>query len=157
MSCNCFFINTKMEDKKMKNIITITTAIVLLICFSTIPAHADRKTMEGFMLGTGVAILTAAIYNGINKPPVYTRHQPDYNRYDPAGYWPGHRKHHHRKYSHNRPRAHWEVDRIWIEPVYETKYNPGHYNRRGNWVNGRYEKFLIQDGYWQEEKVWVRY
>ena len=51
----------------MKQIITITTAVILLICFSTVQAHADRKTMEGFMLGTGVAILGAAIISGINN------------------------------------------------------------------------------------------
>jgi hypothetical protein len=132
----------------MKKIIAITSAALLLICFSTASAHAGaarRHTIEGFMLGTGVAILGAAIINEMNKCPVpqYTRRN-EYHRY--AGY--SYRYHH-------RPRGHWEVDKTWNEPVYEKKWNPGHYNHHGDWINGRYEKFMIKDGYWQEERVWV--
>ncbi|MCD4721134.1 MAG: hypothetical protein K8S13_14940 [Desulfobacula sp.] len=141
----------------MKQIITITTAVLLLICFSTVSAHADRKTMEGFMLGTGVAILGAAIINGINNDsrfqysPNYSRH----HRHHYAGYRQGYKNRYHRKCKPHRSRGYWEVERIWIKPVYKKKWNPGHYNRRGNWISGRHEKFIVQDGYFQEEKVWV--
>jgi len=143
----------------MKKTIAITTAIALLICFSTVSAHADRKTMEGFMLGTGVAILTAAIYNGVHRDskPHYTRHYSRHDGYHHAGYRHGYKNKHHRKFKSHRPRGHWEVERIWIEPVYEKKWNPGHYNPRGSWVSGRHERFLVGDGYWHEEKVWIRY
>ena len=138
----------------MKKIIATTTAVLLLICFSTASAYAGaarRHTIEGFMLGTGVAILGAAIINEINKDskPQYTQNNSRHDEYCYAGYRYGHNNRHHRS------RGHWEVERIWIDPVYEKKWNPGHYNRRGDWVSGRYEKFLVQDGYWQEEKVWV--
>jgi len=152
-----------MEDKKMKKLITITTAITLLIYFSTVSAHAGaarRHTIEGFMLGTGVAILTAALYNGSRQQQPNTDYTQDNARNVEACY-PGHRyghwKKNHKKHRHHRPRGHWEVDRIWVDPVYEKKWNPGHYNRRGGWVSGRHEEFLVSDGYWQEEKVWVRY
>ena len=144
----------------MQKIIAITTAVLLLICFSTVSAHADRKTMEGIMIGTGVAILGAAIINGINQDsrPRYSSSHSRHSRYYYAGHRHDYRNKHHRKYRHhNRPRGYWEIERIWIEPVYEKKWNPGHYNRRGDWINGRLEKFMIKDGHWQEEKIWVRH
>ena len=138
----------------MKKIIATTTAVLLLICFSTASAYAGaarRHTIEGFMLGTGVAILGAAIINEINKDskPQYTQNHSRHGEYCYAGNRYGYNNRHH------RARGHWEIERIWIDPVYEKKWNPGHYNRRGEWLSGRYEKFLVQDGYWQEEKVWV--
>ena len=149
-----------MEDKKMKKTITLIPIVLLLICFATASAHAGaarRHTIEGFMLGTGVAILSAAIYNGIHNDasPVYAGHHPMDDRNYRAAY--RHGKRHHKRYSSFRPVGHWETIRTWINPVYESKWNPGHYNRRGEWVDGRHENFLISDGYWQEEKVWVRY
>ena len=141
----------------MKKMIAITTSVLLLICFSTVSARADRKTMEGFMLGTGVAILGAVIINEISKDsrPQYSRNHSRHHGYHHAGYRYKHKSIHHKRYRHHRPRGCWEVERIWIEPVYEKKWNPGHYNRRGNWVTSRYEKFLVQNGYWQEKKIWV--
>ena len=115
------------------------------------------------MLGTGVAILGSAIINGINRDsnPQYTR---NYSRHDEYrhpgrryGYGYGYKNKHHEKYRHQNPRGYWEVERIWVDPVYEKKWNPGHYNRQGDWVDGRHEKFLVTSGYWQEEKVWVRH
>jgi hypothetical protein len=140
----------------MKRIIAITTSILVVIFFSTVSAHADRKTVEGFMLGTGVAILGAAIYNGIHRDSPVPQYTKNYSRHD--GYRStGYRYKHHRKYRSQGPRGHWELERIWIAPVYEKKWNPGHYNPRGEWISSRYEKFLVQNGFWQEEKIWVQY
>lgn len=145
----------------MKKTIATITAVFLVIVLSSVPARADRKTMEGFLIGTGVAILGTAIFNEIHKDKhnsvqyqtTYNNHKPYYySKYD-------HRDRHrpYKKYKKHRPRGHWEVERVWIEPVYEKKWNPGHYNRRGKWVSGRYERFLVCEGYWKQEKVWVRY
>jgi hypothetical protein len=143
----------------MKKTIAITTSVLLLICFSTISAHADRKTVEGFILGTGIAILGTAIIHGINNDvsPQYTRNHTRQNTSRHAQYRYGHKNNYRNKYGNQGPRGHWKIDRIWIGPVYEKKWNPGHYNHRGAWVSGRHETFLIQNGYWQEEKIWVRY
>lgn len=141
----------------MKKIIAITTAVLVCTFFSTASAHADRKTVEGFMLGTGIAILGAAIFNGIHKdsPPQYA---PDHSRHDKnrhAGYRYDNRRKHHREYRHQGPRGYWKIERIWVDPVYEKRWNPGHYNPNGEWINGRYQRFMVQDGFWQEEKTWV--
>ncbi len=141
----------------MQKTVSIITAVLILVCFSSVSAHADRKTMEGFMLGTGVAILGAAIIHGINKgsQQQYASSYSTHNGHNYAEYRYGHRNKHHRKYRHHRPSGHWELEKRWIEPVYEAKWNPGHYNRRGEWIDGRYEKFIVAKGCWQENKVWV--
>lgn len=143
----------------MKKIIAITTLVLLLICFSTISAHADRKTVEGFILGTGIAILGTAIINGINKEvsPQYIRNHTRQVTSHHTKYRYANKNNHHNQYRRQGPRGHWKIDRIWIGPVYEKKWNPGHYTARGVWVSGRHETFLVQNGYWQKEKIWVRY
>ncbi len=141
----------------MQKLISIFTAILILTVISTTSAHADRKTMERIMFGTGAAILGAAIIHGIHNTPEprYISNRPwnDNQHYDRYRY--KHKKKHHKRYSKNRHRGHWETQKTWIEPVYETRWNPGHYNRRGKWINGRYEKFIVTRGCWQEDKVWV--
>ena len=142
----------------MKKIIAITTVVLLSVCLSTTSALAGaarRHTIEGFMIGTGVAILGSAIINGINRDsrPQYTQSYSRHDEYRHSGY----RNNYPRKYRHQNHGGYWEVQRIWIDPVYEKKWNPGHYNSHGEWVDGRHEKFLIANGYWQEEKLWVHH
>ncbi len=144
----------------MKKTIAITTSVLVMTFLSTVSAHADRKTVEGFMLGTGIAILTAAIYNGVHKNPApQPQYTPNHSRHDKnnhAGYRYNHRNPGHRGYSHQSPpMGHWEIEKMWVDPVYEKKWNPGHYNPSGEWVSGRYQKFLLQNGFWKEEKIWV--
>lgn len=141
----------------MQKIISILTTILILTVVFTTSAHADRKTMEGFILGTGVAILGAAIIHEINSnsEPRYVSNHSWYDNRSRAGHRYGHKKRHHKKYNNNRPRGHWKIEKRWIEPVYKTKWNPGHYNRRGSWIDGRYEKFIIAKGCWQENKIWI--
>ena len=145
----------------MKKLIAITTVVFLSVCLYTTSALAGaarRHTIEGIMIGTGVAILGSAIINGINRDsrPQYSHGHSRHDNYRHSGYRYGHRNKHHKKYNRQHHGGYWEVERVWIEPVYEKKWNPGHYNRHGEWVDGRYEKFLISNGYWQEEKLWVR-
>jgi len=139
----------------MKKIISIIISVLLFIFFSTASAHADRKTVEGFMLGTGVAILGAAIYNEIQKDstPEFNKNRSRHNEYRYSGYERGHN----RNYRSHQPRGHWEITKIWMKPVYENKWNPGHYNPRGEWVYAGNQNFLVQDGYWRTEKIWVRH
>lgn len=139
----------------MNKLITITTISLFLICFSTASARADRKTMEGFMLGTGVAILGAAIIHGMNDDdrPQYSRHHSP----PPEPYYNDYRGRHNNRYDrrHHSPDGRWEIVRVWVEPVYERRWNPAHYDHRGNWVEGRYENFQISEGYYQTQRMWV--
>ena len=142
-----------MENMDMKHVISIMTAIVLFICLSTAPAHADRKTREGVLLGIGAAVLGTAIYQGLKQP---SRYRESRRYHVPPAYERGSQCRDTRRHTRG-PAGHWEIERIWVEPVYETRWNPGHYNRKGYWVNGRHEKFRVQDGYWEKRRVWVRY
>jgi hypothetical protein len=141
----------------MKKSIAILTTAIIVICFSSVNAYADRKTMEGILIGAGVTILGAAIISEMNtghrSDPVYSRHHTPPTRVYVSSSHHNQSKRH-KRYSH-RSRGHWEVEKQWVEPVYERKWNPAHYNRRGDWVDGRFEKFMVQDGYWQEDKIWV--
>jgi len=144
-------------EEEMNKLITMTTTVLFLICFSTLPARADRKTMEGFMLGTGVAILGAAIIHGMNdndRPQYYRHHLPPpevyHNEYR-GGYDDGHQWRHDR----HRPDGRWEIVRVWVEPAYERRWNPAHYEHNGEWVEGRYENFQVTGGYYQDQRVWV--
>ncbi len=156
----------------MKKIIAITTGILMIMGIVSVSSAnagaARRHTIEGFMLGTGVALLGTAIIHEMNKDarqsPTYTRHWPD--RYENPK-----RKHHkqykrskhHKQYKRSKhprkyakkSRGHYELERVWINPVYERRWNPGHYSRKGTWLSGRYQKFMIEQGYWSEKKVWV--
>lgn len=142
-----------MENKKMKQMISIMTAVVAFISLSTAPAFADRKTREGFLLGVGAAVLGTAIYQGLNQPSGYR----GYHRHPgPPAYEPRSQCRDTRRYA-QRPAGRWKIEKIWVEPVYDYRRNPGHHKRNGKWNNGRHEKFRIQDGYWKEIRVWVRY
>jgi hypothetical protein len=137
----------------MKTLISITTAVVMVVCLSAGPARADRKTTEGFLLGIGAAVLGTAIYKGLNHSPGYSEPQ---RHHGPPAFDRVPQCREDRRYA-RQPVVRWEIQRIWVEPVYETRWNPGHYNRKGHWVGGRYESFKVRDGYWEERRVRVRY
>ena len=110
------------EENNMKKLIAITAASALMIGLSTSFAQAGsarRHTVEGFLLGTGVALLGSAIVHSKQRPvPVVvktvTRHHED--RY----------ARHHKKYR----KGHWKTRKIWVETSYEKRWKPGHYNKR---------------------------
>jgi hypothetical protein len=133
----------------MKTLISITTAVATFICLSTVPAHADRKTTEGFMLGVGAVVLGTAIYQGLNHPSGY-REPPRYHA--PPAYGRRAQCRNDRRYV-RQPVVRWEIQRIWVQPVFETRWHPGQYNRKGHWLGGRHEKIKVRDGYWEERRV----
>ncbi len=140
----------------MKQITVFTLTLMILVCFSTAPANAGaarRHTIEGFILGTGVALVGTAIIHGMNK-----EQQHSYN-------YPRHQRHksdrHHRRYARYASApdrhwgGHWEIQKIWIADKYKKRWNPGHYNHGGKWIEGRYKRFPVKKGHWQTQRVWV--
>lgn len=134
----------------MKTLISITTAVVMVVCLSAAPARADRKTTEGFLLGVGAAVLGTAIYQGLQPPSGYR--EPQRYHAPPPAYRYKSQYRNDRRYG-RQPVVHWEIRRIWVEPVFETRWRPGHYNHRGHWVGGRHERMKMRDGYWEERRV----
>jgi hypothetical protein len=65
-----------------------------------------------------------------------------------------HRNRHQNRH-HNWDRRHGRRgrgDRVWVEPIHGLRWNPGHYNRRGFWVQGRHEKVIVRDGFWDKRR-----
>ena len=144
----------------MKKRIVLIMTLIMFTCFSTVAAHAGsarRHTIEGFLLGTGAVILGTAIIHELNRNAKPSRNWHDQTWGKPGRHYiPRHYNRGCKQIKHHR-HGHWKIQQIWIEPVYEEKWNPGHYNPRGKWICGRYEHFLMQKGYYQEKRVWIRY
>ncbi len=131
---------------KNKHFFTISIALILSLSLAASSAWAgnvQRNRWEGIAIGLGAALLGSAIYNHhianrAEREVVYVsphRHQKHYNRHRPSGYW--------------------EIRKEWIPPTYEEVWNPGHYNRRGRWVEGHWMEVEKEPGYWVEKRVWV--
>ena len=129
----------------MKKIFISLFAAVCLLTFISAPALAgdkQRHRWEGVAIGVGAAILGHAILsNAYDRSPeqVTVIHRDSHYRHCPP------------------PRYHrgrWEVQKVWVPPVCEEIWNPGHYDRCGNWVSGRWITIEARPGYWTEKRVW---
>ncbi len=151
----------------MKRTIIITIAAIFCISL-VLPAGAwagakQRHRWEGVAIGVGAAILGHTIVNSyqhnnrphhsrgggtviVNSPPARVHHRPP--------------RYHRQRYSPTPPSpppscGHWEVQRVWVAPVHEKVWNPGHYDANQSWVPGSWINVVKEEGYWKEERVWV--
>lgn len=121
----------------MKKIIVMTLVTLVMIWIFVGPGYAGSRhghLMEGILIGTGAVILGSALVNGIHhddRVAVKVASRRDYR-------------------SHNRRFRHPRAGRVWIEPRYDDRWNPGHYNRRGRWVKGRHERVVVRQGFWKK-------
>jgi hypothetical protein len=131
----------------MRKIITILMAAVFFLTISAPVAFAGSKQRyrwQGVAIGLGAAILGNAILNSdrYDSPPdrvVVIDRDCRKPRYCDRDY----------------RRGQWEIRKIWVEPVCERVWNPGHYNRHHQWVPGQYITIEKSPGYWEEKRVWV--
>ena len=136
----------------MKKISAITLTLLVLACFSTTPANAGpagRHTMEGFILGTSVALMGTAIIHSMNNGKQCTPNYPRYTKH-------GNNRHQrlHAAYD-SGPKGHWEIRKVWVENKHSKRWNPGHTTPRGHRGDGRYDRIPAQKGHWQAQRVWV--
>ena len=144
---------------KKKTLFILLISIVLVWTVAVLPAWAgrgkgnpQRHRWEGVAIGVGAAILGGALLHHAQPPrrnhsrPVYHQSYPQQQQVVYSA-----------PYCPPRPRGHWEWQKIWVPPVCQKTWNPGHYNRRNHWVPGRWIKIETQPGYWRSEKIWVRY
>ena len=140
-----------------KTTITIMT-VICIISFTITSAYAGsskrrRHHLESFIIGTSAGFLGAAIMSQLhhNRPIAYA--------YEPKRHKRHHPRHNGRycnkRYRRGEPTGHWRIERIWVAEEYEERWNPGHYNKRGRWIAGRYERFVVREGYWEKKRVWV--
>ncbi|MCD4744139.1 MAG: hypothetical protein K8R67_16880 [Desulfobacteraceae bacterium] len=144
-----------------KTTITIMT-VICIVSFTITSAYAGsskrrRHHLEGFIIGTSAGFLGAAIINKLHHDrPIAYAYEPNHRKQ----YKKRHHPRRHDRYCNNRHRygksGHWEIKRRWVPAEYEKRWNPGHYNKRGRWVEGRYERFVVTEGYWKEKRVWIR-
>jgi len=124
-----------------KRLLTLCLVAIISIAF-TAPAawagSAQKHRLEGAVMGIGALILTKAIIDHSRYvDAVETRPAARPYPYQPAGYW--------------------DTQREWIPARYHKVWNPGHYNRRGQWVSGHWMQVEIEPGYWTGKRVWVPY
>ncbi|MCP4107191.1 MAG: hypothetical protein GY749_16895 [Desulfobacteraceae bacterium] len=128
--------------------------IVFVLCFtlsatSALAGSKQRHRWEGVAIGVGAAILGHAIIKNQERqrPEPVVAKEP---RYYPAPPPPSYHRKHYRNH-----RGHWEYKKVWVAPVYEKVWNPGHYNRHKKWVKGKWIRIEVEPGHWVKEKVWV--
>ena len=127
---------------------------VLMIFFlsvsvsSALAGSKQRHQWQGAAMALGAVILGNAILNSshydYDPHPVSAvdRYRPDhcYNRSCPPP---------------RQERGHWEYQKMWVPPVLERVWNPGHYNTCHQWVPGEYIMIEREPGYWKTERVWA--
>lgn len=114
----------------MKKIITMIVATAVMISMSVAPGYAgsrNRHLAQGILIGAGAVILGAALANEIRHDSRVCVNVSPPNRYS----------------------RHQRVERVWVEPRYERRWNPGHYNQRGHWVKGQYQMVIVSPGFWE--------
>lgn len=149
--------------------------IGLIVCMmltvpSALAGSKQRHRWEGVAIGVGAAVLGGAL---LGVPPVVA---PTHSRVsvrvgtDRPRY--RHERYHHSKVEcsvkydrryHGRHHdscrrnccGYWEVRKVWVPPVYERVWNPGHFNRRNEWVHGKWIRIEKESGYYRSERVWV--
>lgn len=124
-----------MDKKKIWTVITIGLVCFFLIIPSSWAGAEQRHRWEGVAIGVGAAILGHALFNQY------------YSHYTPAPVY--------QKAKPHRPRGHWEYRKVWVPPAYGKVWNPGHYNKRGRWVPGKWIQVETEPGHWAKEKIWV--
>ncbi|KPJ78259.1 MAG: hypothetical protein AMJ54_04655 [Deltaproteobacteria bacterium SG8_13] len=147
-----------------KPIISVVIGALLLVGIAAAPATAgsrERGRFEGFALGFGAAVLGHAL---IHQHHPAERYQAPVDRRPPAPERYHHRRDGHRKtpayrnqpkHRYHHRRGHWELKRIWVPPAVKKDWKPGHRNRRGRWIPGRWIEVPVSEGHWKKERVWV--
>ncbi len=136
----------------MKKTALISLAVFFFLSASIPSAFAgskERHRWQGAAMAIGAVVLGNAILNNCqyDRPPQRVAAVDRYR----TGY-------HHQQRPCGPPkytRGHWEHRKIWVDPVLEKVWNPGHYNACHQWVPGEYIMIEHKPGYWRTEKVWV--
>lgn len=137
----------------MKTKISIAITLVLFLGFSTASAGSrGRDIARGVIIGTTAAVIGAAIINEMhdNRKSSF-KHNREYRIIHKEKRDCREKKYKKRHHS----RGYWAFKKVWVSPDYEKRWNPGHYNRRGRWVPGKYQRVIVREGYWKKNRVWV--
>lgn len=119
----------------MKKLFILLLAVAFCLTLSINPVFAGSKQhyrWEGVAIGLGAALLGSALINN-SQPERVTIIE-------------------HETYYHPAPPRYYEPRHVWVPPVCERVWNPGHYEY-GRWVTGQYIVIERAPGYWIEERA----
>ena len=139
---------------KKTNLFILTIISFFAFSVLTTPAHAGRTQhhrWQGVAIGLGAAIIGGAIYQHHQNHYSYKPAPPPRSVYvaPPRAYK------RHKPYKPHKRYGRWEMRRDWVEPTYESVWNPAHYNQRGEWIEGHWIEVIDKPGYWIEKRIWV--
>lgn len=132
-----------MKKRSRVTLIFLLMLSIMLLANSAVAGSKQRHRWEGVAIGIGAALLGSALYH----------HNKSYTRYEPAPVHVSKRPHPPRRW--RRPRGHWKIVKEWVPPTYKQVWNPGHYDRHGEWVDGDWIEIIDQPGYWVKKRVFV--
>ena len=133
-----------MNKKSLLIFVLIALFSVSLLPYPAQAGSAQRYRWEGIAIGIGAAILGSALLHQNRQDVYYGR---PYNGSEYGSYRPRQRYR----------SGHWEIRKEWVLPIYRRVWNPGHYNRYGEWVPGGWIEIVARPGYWTKTRVWVAY
>ncbi|MDM8522236.1 hypothetical protein QUF80_02600 [Desulfococcaceae bacterium HSG8] len=140
----------------------LISSIVMVVCLSllappVLAGSKQRHRWQGVAIGVGAAMLGHAIISEHHRNLKAAAQERS----------PGYPPQRYREYSSPRVydcpppppsrRGHWEFRKIWVPAKHKKVWNPGHYNRRGKWVPGKWIRIKDEAGHWVEKRVWVGY
>ncbi len=142
-----------------------------LVVPSAMAGSKQRHRWEGVAIGVGASVLGGAL---LGIPPVvapshgrvsvhvntdrprYKHARPRYGKVDRHSRYDRYEgRRGHGSSCRTNCCGHWEVRKVWVPPVYERVWNPGHFNRRNEWVAGKWIRIEQDPGYYRTERVWV--
>lgn len=132
----------------MKKRSLIITVLVFVLSFtlmvnSAMAGSSHHERWEGVAIGLGAAILGSALIHHSAGHPCQRSEDCRVTVIT------------HRDYRHETRGGYWEIRKEWIPPTYKEVWNPGHYSRDGEWIEGHWMKIVDRPGYWAEERIWV--
>lgn len=130
----------------------IATTIIALICVSLSlntawAGSAKHDVAKGIILGAGAALLGAAVINEMNGN--WNTGAYDRRHYAPPPRYPAPPAY----YRHVPRPPDCRIEQVWIQPEYVDQWVPGHYNGRGRWIQGHYERLMVKKGYWTSQRI----
>ncbi|MFC1532058.1 hypothetical protein ACFL7M_01650 [Thermodesulfobacteriota bacterium] len=132
-----------MKKNTLLILISVPILSLMLLVNPVFAGNTQRHRWEGVAIGIGAAILGSTVYH-------YSKHHSNHR---PVTHHGTVRDHSPRR--HHRHWGHWEVRKERVPPTYKRVWNPGHYNRRGEWISGHWIEIMDKPGCWTEKRVWV--
>jgi hypothetical protein len=132
------------QEFNMKKLIILFMVMIFSVGFSVNRVfaghgcHGSQYYWQAAAIGLGAGILGSVIANSCQPQRVTVVEHRTYYEPPPP------------------PPRECELRRVWVPPITETVWNPGHYEYN-RWIPGQYISLEREPGYWREERVCREY